>query len=373
MKIALVHDQLDQVGGAERVLTAMHEVFPDAPIFTMIHDSRKTYSRFENMDVRTSFVQKVPLGRRKFKWFLPWMPLAIEQFDLTDYDLVLSSSSAYAKGVITRPETIHISYCYTPTRYLWNETFHYREELNQSRLVKAMLPLVLYRLRKWDRMAADRVDHFVSVSSFISDRIRKYYRRESEVIYPPVDVSDFKIADKIGDYFVIVSRLRPYKRVDLAVQVFNALGLPLKVVGAGEEEAKLRKMAEPNIEFLGYVSDDEKAELLSKCQALIHPQEEDLGITPLEAMASGRPVIALGKGGALETVVDGETGIFFREQTPASLAKAVRSFNSDDFDSREIRRHVGKYDVECFKDNLRKCVDSIVARNQKGNGDEDRS
>ncbi|MEK7084330.1 MAG: glycosyltransferase [Patescibacteria group bacterium] len=365
MRIALVHDYLSQDGGAERVLARFHEIWPDAPIFVLFHDTEKI-SGFENADIRESFIAKLPFGRTRYQWYLPWMPLATERHNLHEFDVVLSSTSAFAKGVLTRPDTLHISYCHTPTRYLWTDTHEYIADLKYNRIVKSFLPRLIHRLRIWDKMSVDRVDYFIANSDTVRQRILKYYRRESGIIYPPVDTDRFFISKNIGDYFVAGGRLVPYKRFDLLVQAFNRLKLPLKIYGDGPEVASLKSRARPNIEFLGRISDTEKAALLSGARAFIHPQVEDLGITPIEAMASGRPVIAYGAGGVTETVIPGETGIFFHEQSWESLLDAVLHFNPMNWDSGKIRDHAMRFSAERFKESIERTVRDRYEEFQRG-------
>lgn len=367
MKVALVHEFLNQIGGAEKVLHVFHTLFPRAPVFTIVYDPEETKGEFENLDIRTSFIQKIPLGIKRYKWYLSWMPAAIERFDLSKYDLVLSDSTAFAKGVITRPETLHICYCHTPTRYLWSDTHSYTEELKQPRIIKSFLPFVLNRIRGWDKLAADRVDKFIANSRFVASRIKKYYGRESTVIYPPVETEKipFSNPQKLGNYYLIVSRLRPYKRVDLAIEAFNALQIPLKVIGTGEEYPKLRKMAKKNIEFLGPVSDQEKYNLLGKCIAFIHPQEEDFGISAVEAMAAGRPVIAYKSGGALETVKEGLTGEFFDDQIPWSLVDTIRDFKPEKYNPKTIREHALQFDTSIFKKKIKDFIEKAYSEHKK--------
>ena len=356
MKVALVHDFLSQDGGAERLLKALHELWPEAPIFVLFHD-RERYAELSEADVRESFIRFLPFGRRHYKWYLPWMPLATERHNLHDFDVVISSSSAFAKGVLTRPDTLHISYCHTPTRYLWTDTHEYIEDLRYSRLIKAFLPKLIHRLRLWDKMSADRVDHFIANSQTVRHRISKYYRRESSVIYPPVDTHLYSVSGDIQDYFVSGGRLVPYKRFDLLVQVFNRLKTPLKIFGTGPERNRLQGVAKSNIEFLGKITDDEKVKLLRHARAFIHPQVEDLGITPIESMAAGRPVIAYGVGGVTETVIPGETGVFFKEQSWESILDTVLNFDHTVWDQEKIHNWAQRFGANNFKRRLRQFVE----------------
>ena len=364
MKVALVHDFLNQVGGAEKVLEIFHQFYPEAPVYTITYDKEETKGYFKGMKIKTSFIQRLPGGTKRYKWYLPLMPSAIEKFDLADYDLVISDSSAYAKGVITNPETLHICYCHSPTRYLWNDTHKYTEELKQPGLVKQVVPIFLNRIRVWDRQAADRVDKFIANSKTVAGRIKKYYGKNSEVIYPPVETKKFSVSKDVENYYLIVSRLRPYKRVDLAIQAFNALGYPLKIIGTGEEYKKLKKMANSNIEFLGPVSDKEKNKYLSRCLGFINPQEEDFGIAPVEAMASGRPVIAFKKGGARETVIEGKTGTFFAKQTPWSLVDVMRDFNPEIYNPARIKAWADQFDISLFEERLKDSIDQSLKEHQ---------
>ncbi|MBI4281319.1 glycosyltransferase [Candidatus Uhrbacteria bacterium] len=358
MKIAFVHDFLVQNGGAERVLRALHALWPEAPIYTIVHDKKRTHPDLQGKDIRPSFLQKMPFGLSHYQWFLPWMPRAIESHNLMEYDVVLSSSSAFAKGVITGPRTLHICYCHTPTRYLWTDTHTYIRELAYNRLVKHIIPFLLTNLRLWDQMTAHRVDHFIANSKNVQERIKKYYRRESVVVHPPIDTSRFSLADRIENYYLIGGRLVSYKRYDLAVQAFSKMGIPLVVFGEGPEYARLQAMAKPNVQFVGKVSDEELARLYRHAIAFLHPQEEDLGLTALEAMASGRPVIAYAKGGALETVVPGVTGTFFEEQTWESLADTVLHFNPLAYDAKKIRAHAEQFDVQKFQAQVKGFVEN---------------
>lgn len=356
MSTALIHEHLAQDGGAEKVLLAFQELFPDAPTYTLVYNPARAHPAFLQKDIRTSFLQRLPFGLKKYQWYLPLMPLAVERYDLRQYDVVLSSVSAFAKGVITRPDAVHICYCHSPTRYLWTDSHEYIDALPYNRLIKRLILLLLPGLRQWDRLAADRVDHFIANSKTVQDRIKKYYRRESTIIHPPVEVERFAVSDSIDKYFLIGGRLVSYKRYDLAIQAFNRLGLPLKIFGSGPEEKRLRAMAKETIEFLGKVSDEERGRLMSRAIAFIHPQEEDFGITAVESMAAGRPVIAYAKGGALETVIPGKTGVLFDEQSWEALADAVLRFKPDDYRPQEIRAWAEGFRKERFAERIRAFV-----------------
>lgn len=349
MRVALIHDHLTQYGGAERVLEALQAIWPEAPTYTLRYDPAVMGQAFAHKTIRTSFLERLPFARRAFRWFLPLMPLATESYDLSNFDVVISNSSAFSKGIITAPHAIHICYCHTPTRYLWSDTESYIAELRAPRFVKAALPLLLHKLRSWDQLAANRVDHFIANSETVERRIQKYYRRESQVIYPPVDIERFSISTEPKTYFLAGGRLVAYKRFDLVVDAFTKLGKPLKVFGTGPELADLKKRAGPNITFVGRVSDDERARLFANAIAFINPQEEDFGITPVESMASGRPVIAYRRGGAIETVIDGVTGVFFDEQSWEELADVVLHFDERQFRPEKIRAHAEQFATRIFR------------------------
>src|SRR3989344_4540961 len=355
MKIALVHDHLTQEGGAEQVLRVFQEIWPEAPTFTLLYD-RERMKAFAGRDIRTSFLQNVPGALRHYQWFLPLMPIATESYDLMDYDVVVSSSSALAKGVITRSNTLHVCYCHTPTRYLWSDTHRYVEELRYNRLIKKVVPYFLSHLRSWDQLAANRVDVFIENSKNVANRIRKYYRRESVVIYPPVATSQFQIAPVLGKYFLTGGRLVSYKKFDLTIKAFNRLGIPLKIFGEGPEEKKLRSLAKPNVEFLGKLSQAELTKFYSQAIAFIHPQIEDFGITAVESMAAGRPVIAYAAGGAQETVIENKTGKFFEEQTWEALADTVVRFKSEIYRPAEIKAYAEKFSIERFKKEINNLI-----------------
>jgi glycosyltransferase involved in cell wall biosynthesis len=360
MRVALVHDFLTQAGGAEKVLEAFHEIWPSAPIFTLFYNKKIMGDNFSQADIRVSPIQNLPWGCKKYRWYLPLMPSAIERFNLKNYDLIISDCSAYAKGVITHLGTRHFCYLHTPTRYLWSDAHDYIDSLKGGEKImsKLLAPFLNY-LRVWDYQAAQRPDFLMANSQFVAERIKHYYQRESKVIYPPVEVGDFKISSTQEKYFLIISRLRPYKKIDLAIKAFNHLKIPLKIIGSGNDQG-LKKIAGPYIEFLGFVSDKEKRKHLSQCQALIHPQEEDFGITAVEAMASGRPVIAYQRGGALETVKEGLSGEFFSHQSWESLAEIVAKFKSEKFDPKKIKEHAQKFSKERFKKEIESFIQSHV-------------
>lgn len=349
MRVAIVHDYLTQFGGAERVLRVLMDLFPAAPVYTLVHDPIVTAGFLDTARIRTSFLQRIPLARSRHRLFPLIMPLAVEQFDLSAYDLVLSASHSFGKGVLTKPETLHVSYCFTPLRYAWDDSHRYVREFGVPAVLRALIPLALTYVRVWDRAAADRVDHFVAISQFVAARIRKYYGREATVIAPPVDASQFRPSRTVSDRLLIVSRLLPYKRIDLAIEACTALRVPLDIVGVGPEEERLRALAGPTIRFLGFQPDAVVAQLYAQARAFLFPQEEDFGITPLEAAAAGRPVVAYRSGGALETVREGETGVFFSEQTTASLAAAIEEVSHESWNPELIRAHALTFDIPVFR------------------------
>lgn len=357
MKVALVHDHLIQNGGAERVLSALQAMWPEAPTYTLAYDKRHMAPEFGHRDIRTSFLQRLPGGLRRLRWYLPLMPTATESYDLSHYDVVISSSSAFAKGVITSPRSVHICYCHTPTRYLWEDTLSYLGELRAPGFAKLLLPIFLNSLRTWDRLAAERVDKFIANSKTVQRRIAKYYRRDSTVITPPVDTERFAISSNQKTYYLVGGRLVDYKRYDIVVDAFTKLGIALKVFGSGPAEKELRRRAGPNVEFLGRVSDDERARLFADAIAFLHPHEEDFGITAIESMAAGRPVIAYRRGGATETVEDGVTGVFFDEQSWEELANTVLHFNHTQFSPEKIRTHAKRFSTAHFRTSMKQFVE----------------
>lgn len=357
MKLALVHDYLIQDGGAEKVLTEFHRVFPDAPTYALLYDENKVDPAYKRRVVHTSFLQKVPWALKKYQWLLPLMPMATETYDLAPYDVVLSSSSAFSKGIITKPDSLHICYCHTPTRYLWSDAVSYVAELRVPGFIKALLPPFLSRLRMWDKQAAERVDLFIANSEAVRRRIKKYYHRDALVIYPPVDVNAFSISLNPKTYFLAGGRLVSYKRYDLIIEACNRLKLPLKIFGSGPVLEELKAMAGPTVEFLGRVSEEEKAKLYADCIAFVNPQEEDFGITPIEAMASGRPVIAYNRGGVTESVIEGVNGTFFDEQNWETLADTMFRFDHNKFHPELIRESVMRFSVENFHEQITQVVE----------------
>lgn len=361
MKVALVHEFLTQYGGAERVLETLLEIYPDATIYTLVYDKAKL-PRFSKYKIKTSFIQNLPLGVSKYKWYLLKMPEAIESFNFDEYDLVISDASAFAKGVITSHKTTHVCYCHTPTRYLWNETNYYLKTAKIPWPFNKLLPKYFVNLRMWDYLAAQRPDYIIANSQTIKARIEKYYRRTPDaVINPFVDAARFTPTDRIKDYYLIAGRMVPYKRNDIVIEAFNDLNLPLKVVGDGYGLNDLKELANSEkIEFLGKVSDKELEQFYREAKALVFPTEEDFGITPLEAMASGRPVIAYQAGGATETVKQGITGTFFSEQSAQCLIDTIKKFDYKKYHSTTIRQHALNFDKNIFKQNMKKFIEKII-------------
>jgi glycosyltransferase involved in cell wall biosynthesis len=359
LRVALAHDDLIQHGGAERVVDVFHEIYPRAPLYTAVYSRGTVPKHYRSWDIRTSFMQRLPWVGKLYQLYLPIYPIAMETLDLSGYDVVLSSSSRFAKGVITSEDTLHVCYCHAPMRFVWTYHDYVKGEKMASRAAR-LLPLVLNYVRLWDEVTARRVDHFIANSRVTARRIRKRYGREATIINPPVDTRHYaplQPGTPPGDYYLIVSRLHPYKRVALAVEAFTKLGLPLKIAGSGRQEEELRAKAGSNVEFLGRVPDEELRDLYAHCRAFIFPGEEDFGLAPIEAQASGRPVIAYGGGGALETVVPGVTGEFFAEKSAQSLAEAVNRFNPSGYDSQAIRRHAEGFDKEVFKARISAFID----------------
>jgi len=382
IKVALVHDFLNQYGGAERVLEALAEIFPEAPIYTMLYDPAKMRGKFKGAEIRPSFLQKFPkFLKKRHKYMLPFMPTAPETFNLRDFDLVISSSSAFAKGIIVKPKTIHICYCHSPMRYAWDWNEKYLGEQGFGSGRKIFARLLLNYVRMWDKAAADRPDFFIANSKTTQSRIKKYYGRESRIVYPPVEINPplappLRKGEETSSLpllkgesernFLIVSRLSPYKKIEVAVEAMNKLNLPLVVIGEGDPKyvKYLKSIAGPKTKFLGWKSDEETKKHYASCRAFLFPGEDDFGITPVEAMSFGKPVIALRKGGAVETVIEGETGEFFDESASEVLADAVRRFqqNEKNYDSEKIRAQAEEFSKEKFVENIKRVVEEMVEK-----------
>ncbi len=365
MRVALIHDHLTQNGGAERVLEAFQAMWPEAPTFTLLYDSRTMDETFGHRDIRPSVLQRMPLSLRRPRWYLPLMPVATENYDLRNFDVIVSSSSSFSKGVVPGSDAIHVCYCHTPTRYLWSDTHSYVKDLRAPKILKRALPPLLSRLRVWDHNAAQRVDNFIANSETVRRRITKYYQRESDVIHPPVDIDQFHLSHKPKEYYLIGGRLVSYKRYDLVIEAFNKLRLPLKVFGSGPEQMRLRAMAGSNVQFLGRVSNEERARLFADAIAFLNPQEEDFGITPVESMAAGRPVIAYRRGGATETVVDSVSGMLFEEQSWEEIAATVLQMQKMTFDPERIRAHAEQFSLQNFHEKMRNYVSGAWQEHQR--------
>ncbi len=355
MKIALVYDRVNKIGGAERVLETLHEIYPDAPLYTAVYNPQSA-PWAKKFKVIPSFLQKFPLAKSRHEVFPYLMPIAFESFDFDEYDLVISVTSEAAKGILTKPKTLHLCYCLTPTRYLWSGY----QDYFQNPVFRFLSSPVITYLRYWDRIACQRPDVYLAISENVKKRIKKYYGRDSQVIYPPVDLEKFKTRDSslnVDSYYLVVSRLVGYKRVEIVVEAFNKLGLPLKIIGRGTEMGRLKRMAKKNVEFLGQLTDKELISYYQKCRALVFPQEEDFGLVPLEAQACGKPVIAFRGGGALETVVQGKTGEFFSPQTSESLIKVVKSFKPEKYLPGDCQEQAEKFGKEIFKKKFKEVVE----------------
>lgn len=367
MKIALVHDYLVQYGGAERVLEALCELYPDAPIYTLLYDEAATHGVFKNRRIYTSFLQGFPFALRHHRVFPILMPMAIEQFDFSGYDVVLSDSSSFAKGVITRPETLHVSYMHTPMRYAWDDCQRYTEDFGFPSFLKRAVPLFMNPLRLWDRVSASRVDHYLCNSSFVATRIQKYYAKSAEVIAPPVDLEQFASATPVsglGRYYLVVGRLIAYKRHDIVIQAANRLGFQLIIIGRGPEEERLRTLAGPTVEFLGRVDDELLPRYYAGAEALIFPQEEDFGIVAIEALAAGTPVVAYDGGDIAERVIHGATGVLFPQQTASSLCDALQGFHRADFDTQRIRASAEPFAKAVFQGIIQEKVANLCQKHK---------
>lgn len=366
LKVALVCDWLTVFAGAERVILEFHELFPNAPIYTTLYNP-KNCPQFAKADVRESGLKWIPGARHFHRLFLPWMPRAFERMDLSDYDLVISSCHSASKGIITKPDTLHVSYCHSPMRYVWDQSHQYQKQFDGFSLFRWFFKPILHHIRLWDRLASERVDRFIANSSYVAGRIQKYYGKESTVIFPPVDLHKFTPGEEAKeDYYLAVGRLIPYKRFDLVVEACKKLSRPLKVVGTGPELKKLQKRAKGSeVEFLGKISDEALKEIYRKAKALIFPQVEDFGIVPLEAQACGTPILAYAKGGALETVKENVSGLFFEEQSVTALAETILAFEKKTWDPKKVAESVEAFSSARFKSELRDFLEKAWKEHKK--------
>lgn len=355
-KIALIHDWMNQIGGAEDVLQNLVSLYPTAPVYTSLYAPEKMPDSWKAWDIRTNFIDKLPFSHRKQQLYFPLYPFAFEQFDFSNYDVLISNKSGFCHGVISGPETLHICYCLTPTRYVWR--YHqYAEQERLGKLTRLGLQPFLTFLRQWDRLAADRVDAFIAISQEIRQRIGKVYRREAAIIHPPVETTRFAPSNVVEDYYLFVGRLVPYRRLDLLIEAFNRMKRPLRIAGTGRDRERLEAMAGPTIEFMGYVPDDDLPDLVARCKAFMFPGEEDFGIAPIQAMAAGRPVIAYAAGGALETVLPNVTGALFAEQSVNDMIRTVEAFDPNGLETKQIVAHAARYDTAVFQDKMRRFVE----------------
>lgn len=354
-KTAIVHDWFCNMGGGDKVAEIFLDIMPDSPIYTSCYLEKSLTPKLKSADIRASYLQKyINQKKDNHQKFLPFMPSAFESFDMSEYDIVLSSSSCCAKGIITRPETIHICYCHTPMRYAWEYFYEYTEAMKP--LKRKMINYMMNYMRIWDAVSANRVDYFIANSHNVAGRIRKHYRRDAAVVHPPIDTDYFVPGEKEGDFYLCVSRLVKYKKIDLAVEACNRLHVPLIVIGQGAEYERLRSMAGSTVQILGRQPDEVIREYYQRCKAFLFPGEEDFGMTPLEVQSCGRPVIAYAGGGALETVVDGRTGVLFKEQTAESLMNAIEKMNQIKFEKAALRAHAKKFGKQRFLEEMQKQI-----------------
>ena len=362
MRVALIHYWLINSRGGEKTLRAIADLFPGADIYAHIVDSEVAKREFPDHRVETTFIAKLPFARTLYQKYLPLMPLALEQLDLREYDLVISSESGPAKGVIVAPHTTHICYCHSPMRYVWDMYHEYTKQTGL--LTRLVMAPMLHRLRVWDQVSAQRVDDYVANSKFVATRIGKYYRRQATVIHPPVAVDELSISNVAEDFYLSVGQLVAYKRVEMLVDAFNVSGKQLTIIGEGELLPKLKRLAKSNVRILGWQPSDVIRDHYRRCRAVLIPGVEDFGIVPVEAMACGKAVIAFGYGGALETVIDGLSGVLFSEPTAVGLNRAVERFEAthDQFDAAVIRKHSEKFSTASFKEQIRSHINTVIAR-----------
>lgn len=360
-KVAIVHYWLVGMRGGEKVVEALCRLYPQADIFTHVLVPERTSAALRQHRITTSFIARLPFAPKLYQRYLPLMPLALEQLDLRGYDLIISSESGPAKGIIPPPGSLHVCYCHSPMRYIWNMFHEYRDRAGL--VTRLLMPLLAHYIRNWDAVSASRVDHFIANSQTVAARIRRYYRRDAEVIFPPVDVDAFSVLpeNEIGDFHLMAGELVRYKRPDLAVRAFNESGEKLVVIGGGEMLAELRRIARPNVTIMGPQPFDVLKDHYARCRALIFPGEEDFGIVPVEAMASGRPVIAFGRGGATETVVDGVTGVFFETQSVEAIRAAVERLKTLDLKPAAIAAHARNFSADLFADRIRRHIADLMA------------
>ncbi len=382
-RIAVVHEWLTSHAGSEKVVEQILKIYPNADLYSLVDFLPQDLRGFiQHKPVTTSFIQNLPFAERHFRSYLPLMPLAVEQFDLAEYDVVISSHHAVAKGVLTRPDQLHISYVHTPLRYGWELQHQYLQQAGLTRGIKSALTrVILHYLRLWDVASAHRADYYVANSGYVARRIEKTYRRSAEVIYPPVDTQRFRVRASLGadleassvtkmtrdDFYLVVSRFVPYKRVDLAIAAFNQLGLPLVIIGDGDRRKALQKMAAPNIRFLGNQPDSVVEDHMQRCRALIFPPEEDFGITPIEAQAAGAPVIAYAKGGQAETIIHEQTGLLFPHQTVESLVHSVKRLHSstDQYEATALMENAERFSIARFQTQFRTFVENAWVQSKE--------
>ena len=358
MKLAIIHDFLNQYGGAERVVGYFLRIFPGVPLYTSIYFPDDTFKLFRNENITTTFMQKIPGIRKYYKKLFFLYPRAFRSLKLRDYEILLGSSSSYSHFINKCKDSVHINYCYTPPRFLWETESYLTGEKVSGVMSLAARPVIHY-LRKMDLRQSKRIDHYIAISEYVRNKIAKTYNRESVVIYPPIEVKKYRFRKDKDDYYIVVSRLKGYKRVDIAIEAFNILGKKLLIVGIGEDENNLRKISGENIKFLGSVSDSKLLDLYSRAKALVFTGREDFGLTPIEAQASGTPVVAYGEGGILETIVKGKTGFFFDKWEPGALVDVIKKFEKNPLDPVRCRENAARFDFKNFKKGLKSFINDV--------------